>query len=183
MQAECRFSLSVMNDDYAAMIMNAIACVDVSRVQSHTDALSTTYRGGIGHTVDALRSCFIIINDRKTHITMEAAFTKGGSDGIQTVALSRQAIPDAAFDVLAKYAVYPLGTMETTPYIMYTEQLAKDSGIFTNQAPYGAELYGDEKSIFAFIQNALSYLDGELERYALHITLSVNSPSVNRRSK
>jgi hypothetical protein len=178
MQTECRFSLAVMSGDYAAMIVNAVRRADTGRISCRTDALSTTYRGRRGDVADAVRSCFFAANDRRTHITLEAAFYGGGTEPEEeAAALSQRAVPGDSFPVLAKYAAYPLGTVEFTPHITHIEGLAKDMGIFKAPSFYGADIYGDETRIFDFLREAMAYLERETGRYALHVTLSVNSPS------
>jgi len=82
MQTECHFSLSVMCDDYATHILNALRQATLDHIQSRTDALSTTYRGTRCHVLDALRSVFGLVNDEKTHITMEATFTNSPDDPV-----------------------------------------------------------------------------------------------------
>ena len=186
----CRFSLSVMSDDYANIILNAIGCVDTQRIWSGTDALSTVYRGERSRVVDAVKSCFVHVNDGRTHITMEATFSKGcPGDTSGDSHLAEADAPAAAptnragknFDVLGKISLYPLGVPTYMEHIAHAVNIAKDIGVFKGVSHYATELQGDVDGIFDCLDEIMGYAEKNVAHYVLQTTLSVNSPSMASR--
>jgi len=177
----CRFSLAVMNDDYANMILKALKNLNTDKIWVKSDKLSTTYRGKLIHVTDALKACFININDGKTHITMEATFSKGcpnytsldsfiAKDNILLNPTTK------SFEVLAKIAFYPLGTIDYMKHIEFAIDLARKHGVFKEISHYATELLGDINKLFYYFNDLLLYAE-EIKHFALQVTLSVNSPT------
>jgi len=183
--AECRFTLSVMSDDYITMILNAIGNVDTENIRSNTDALSTVYCGKRIHVVDAVKACFVHVNDGKTHITMEAAFSKGGSgDTDENIHLIKDVellnSTNKAFQVLSKISFYPLGITTYMNHITYVVNLAISKGLYKKSSHYTTELAGDVNEIFDYFNEILDYAERHLKHYVLQTTLSINSPTKNK---
>ncbi|MCL2522616.1 MAG: Ykof family thiamine-binding protein [Erysipelotrichales bacterium] len=178
----CRFSLSVMSDDYVNLIINALKKINTENVWSKTDALSTTYRGKRTHVIETLRTCFVNINDFKTHITMEATFSKGCPKDTFTVdKLIKDDLlncPHKSFNVLAKIAFYPLGIADYMKHIEFALELAKKHEVFKEVSHYATELFGDVNKLFNYLNNLLCYAEENIEHFALQVTMSVNSPTI-----
>jgi len=179
----CRFSLSVMSDSYVNMIVGAIKKVNTANVWSATDALSTTYRGRREHVLDGVKGVFTAVNDGRTHITMEAAFSKGcpnDSDDDYVLAEDGTLLNQSSekFGVLSKIAFYPLGTERYMEHISAVIKMARERGIFGKISHYATEISGDVNEIFGFLGDALEYAEKNTEHYVLQTTLSVNSPSL-----
>jgi len=178
MQTDCRFSLSVMCDNYAEQILGALRQVNLDQIWSQTDALSTTYRGELCHVIDALQAVFVHVNDGKTHITMEATFTQIDS---ALVDITHSQVPlDSArkhFDVQGKFSFYPLLVANYENYVNHIICLAKQRGLYQGALPYGAKLSGDVQALFAYFDEVLAYGDAHLDQYAFQVTLSINSPT------
>jgi len=194
MQTECRFSLSVMCDDYAAHILGALGQVNLDHVQSRTDALSTTYRGARIHVLDALQSAFGQVNDEETHITMEATFsgcpddpvgancvrpqTQNGCPGdVVGVGGRPRANTVRPYDVRARIALYPLGIVDYAAHVSHVVGLTKQCELYQTASRYGAELFGDVQDLFDTFDAILAYAEAQLEHYVLQVTLSINSPT------
>ena len=178
----CRFSLAVMSDDYADMILQALKHVDKSKVWSHTDALSTIYRGKRVHVVDTVKSCFVNVNDGKTHITMEATFSKGCPGDVDEDSLlvnTGEPIHNVKknFPVLSKISFYPLGITDYMDHIAYIVNAAIDKGLYKGSSHYATELSGDVHEIFNYFQEMMEYAEKHIDHFVLQVTLSVNSPS------
>lgn len=178
----CRFSLAVMNDDYADMILQSLKHVDKSNVWSHTDALSTIYRGKRVHVVDTVKACFVNVNDGKTHITMEATFSKGcPGDVDEDSPLVNMEEPlhnvEKKFPVLSKISFYPLGITDYMDHIAYVVNVAIDKGLYKGSSHYATELSGDVHEIFNYFQEIMEYAEKHIDHFVLQVTLSVNSPS------
>ena len=186
----CRFSLSVMSDDYVNIILNAIGRVDTQRIWRATDALSTVYRGRRAQVVDAVKSCFVHANDGRTHITMEATFSKGcpgDTDGDSCLAEDDAPVDtptnraDKNFDVLSKISLYPLGVPMYMEHIAHAVNLAKNVGVFKGVSHYATELQGGVDNVFDCLNEIMDYAEKNLGHYVLQTTLSVNSPSMASR--
>ena len=186
----CRFSLSVMSNDYANVILNAIGRVNTQKVWSATDALSTVYRGKRVHVVDAIKACFVHVNDGHTHITMEATFSKGcpmDTDGDNCLAEEDTLTNDRTvknFNVLGKISFYPMGVPQYMEHIAHAVNLAKGRGVFKNISHYATELQGDVNDVFDCLNEIMVYAEKNVAHYVLQTTLSVNSPSlVNQQAQ
>ena len=189
----CRFSLSAMNDDYANVILGAIGRVNTQKVWSGTDALSTVYRGKRAHVVDAVRACFVHVNDDRTHVTMEATFSKGcpgDTDGDSFLAEDDTPVnvlvspTGKKTNVLGKISFYPLGVPQYMEHIAHAVNLTKGRGVFKNVSHYATELQGDVNDIFDCLNEIMDYAEKNVAHYVLQTTLSINSPSMaNRRAQ
>ena len=207
MQTECRFSLSVMCDNYVERILGALEQVDLDQMWSRTDALSTTYHGERQHVLDAVQAFFDHANDGETHITMEATFTACPDDlvgansvrprtgrtdtvgadiirppteqtGTVGAAICRPRTRNARpYEVRSKIAFYPLGIANYADHIAHTIEFAQQHGLYQAPSRYGAELFGDVQALFDYFDAILAYAEAQLEYYALQVTLSVNSPT------
>jgi len=178
----CRFSLAVMSDDYINMILNSLKDVNTENVWSSTDALSTIYRGDRIHVLDALKACFVNINDGKTHITMEATLSNGylcDNDTDVVFPENNQLLNDTNknFTVHSKLSFYPLEISVYTDCIDHILVLAKQENLFIRLSYYAIELIGDINKLFNFYEKALFYANNNIACYVFQITLSVNSPT------
>jgi len=183
--AGCRFSLSVMADDYAAKILNALSKVDTSHVWSETDLLSTTYRGHKANVINALKELFIAINDNETHITLEATLSKGCPGDIDTdipmelsPAVNKSSMEK--FDVHAKIAFYPMSEINYMDHIAHVVNLAINEGVYDKSSHYATQLYGDVNKLFDYFHKVFDYADEHINHFIYQITLSINSPSLKK---
>ena len=179
----CRFSLSVMADDYASKILNALNKVDTSHVWKETDLLSTTYRGQKRNVINTLKELFIAINDEETHITLEATLSKGcpgdHDDDISTeLAPVIRVSSSKKFAVHAKIAFYPMGETGYMDYIAYVVNLAIDKGIYDKSSHYATQLYGDVHTLFDYFHEIFDYADEHISHFIFQFTLSINSSSL-----
>ncbi|MCL2381586.1 MAG: Ykof family thiamine-binding protein [Treponema sp.] len=178
----CRFALAVMSCDFVPLILESIKNVNTEKVWSKTDALSTIYRGKRIHVMDCLKALFSNANDGKTHITLEAAVSKGCSGNADNGSLSAA---DGAllnntvkqFNVLCKTAFYPLGIADYMEHITHITKIAKDRGLLVEPLPDVTVLKGDVNDMFDYFGAALAYAEQNVSRYVLQISLSANSPS------
>ena len=178
----CRFSLSVMSDEYVAKILEAIGQVDCSKVWSQTDALSTVYRGRRIHVIDGVKACFVHVNDEKTHMTMEATFSKGCLGDVEKDYVIEEDdtlvnYTNEKFQVLSKIAFYPLGVEDYMDHISHVVKMAINKGLYEKSAHYATELSGDVNELFDYFNEVLAYAEENIKHYVLQVTLSVNSPT------
>ena len=178
----CRFSLSVMSDDYVPIILSAVEGVNTAHVWSATDALSTIYRGKRIHVVDAIQGFFAKAYRPDKHITLEATFSKGCPGDVEEDAVLMESDvllnpTDKSFPVRGKIAFYPLGVVAYMDHIAYVVRLAMEKKLYKNASHYASELEGDVSELFAYFNEVLAYAEENIEHYVLQATLSVNSPT------
>ena len=178
----CRFSISAMSDNFISMILDAIKKVDTKKIWSATDTLSTVYRGKRIHVMDCLKACFAHFNDGKTHITMEAAISKGCPGDVDDDAFFAE--DDAPlnntqqkFTAFSKISFYPMGITDYMDHIAHVVKLAMDRGLHVETSHYATVLKGDINDLFDYFGAALIYAEQNISHYVLQITLSANSPS------
>jgi len=82
------------------------------------------------------------------------------------------------FSVLGKIAFYPLGISGYMDHIAQVVRLAMDKGLYVESSHYATMLKGDINDIFEYFNAVLAYAEPHIAHHVLHITLSVNSPSV-----
>ena len=181
----CRFSLSVMGDNFVPAILDAVRNVDAGKVWSMTDPLSTVYRGKRIHVMDCLKACFVRAHDGKTHIAMEATVSKGCPGDVDGDSLLADDIPlndcRKKFEVLGKVAFYPLGIADYMDRIARVVRLAMERNLYVESAHYATLIKGDVNDLFEYFDAALAYAERDIAHYVLQLTLSANSPSADPR--
>ena len=186
----CRFTVAVMSDDFVPKILGAIKNVDTGKVWAKTDTLSTVYRGKRVHVMDCLKACFAHLNDGQTHITMEAAVSKGCpnvTDSDKDIDNDSHLAEDDVllnntqkkFNVSSKISFYPLGITDYMDHIAHIVKMGMDKGLCVETAHYAMLLRGDINELFSFFDLVLAYAEQNISHYVLRITLSANSPSEN----
>ena len=178
----CRFSLSVMSDDYVPKILNALGDVDTSHVWQETDLLSTTYRGHKTNVINTLKELFIAINDHETHITLEATLSKGcpgdtDADIPMELVQAISASSSKNFNVHGKIAFYPMGELAYMDHIAHVVHLAINKNVYDRSSHYATQLYGDVHDLFDYFHEMFDYADEHTGHFIYQITLSINSPS------
>ena len=176
--ASCRFSLSVMSDNYKDVILNALTQVDITTITSSTDLLSTTYIGDYRNVIGTLQAVFSAVNDNKTHITMEA--TLSPVDIPQEITDSSTTTAAKDFIVHGKIAIYPLGIPGYQNYIDYLIELGQNCSLYQKSSQHGFEFCGDIIGVFKFIQNFYHLTETEVNDFVIQLSLSINSPSLKR---
>ena len=172
----CRFSLSVMSDNYKNMILDALAKVDTTAVTSTTDLLATTYTGDSTDVLAALQSIFTVVNDNETHITMEATLSPVNITREMTVTDSVPVVKN--FIAHGKIALYQLGVLNYQNHIDNINRFAKSCKLYDKPALHGCEFHGDINKIFDFLTIVYELIEVRIDDFVIQISLSVNSPSL-----
>ena len=181
----CRFSLSVMSDNYIDIILSALAKVDTGNVWKMTDKLSTVYRGRQVHVEDAVKACFVHAFRPGVHMTMEATFSRGcpgdtEADSFMAAGdapLNAAGMADIHFPVACKVSLYPMGVPDYMRHIATVVNHAIDLGIYEKSSHYCTILGGDVHDLFDYFHYVNSYCSENLSHYIFEVTLSVNSPT------
>jgi len=181
----CRFSLSVMSDDYVKKILDALDMVDTSNVYSTRDILSTTYRGHQTNVLNTVQEVFMSINDFKTHITLEATLSMGCPGDtedeipLELVEIKKEKLLKK-FPVHCKFSFYPMGDGNYMDYIAYIVNKAIDLGLYVGPSHYATMLYGDVDELFKYFHEITKYAHEFIDHFIYQISLSINSPSAKK---
>ncbi|MBB5173293.1 YkoF family thiamine/hydroxymethylpyrimidine-binding protein [Texcoconibacillus texcoconensis] len=188
----CRFSVHPMADDFKEMILTALNEVDMSKVWSETDDITTCIRGRSEHVFDVTRAIYARLADTGVHVAFNGTFSVGCPGDTQGHAYmdvdgERLNIPlerQSSMDSSAHFAVYPMGTENYMPIIASAVEKAQEHGTFTEGVHYASRLDGNVHDVFAtleemFVTAAQQDENGHL---LLTATLSANSPSKQKTS-
>ena len=181
----CRFSLSVMADNFIDVILTSLSKTDTSKVWKMTDKLSTVYRGKQIHVEDAVEAYFTNAFTKGVHMTMEMTYSKGcpgDSDADNYICeddipVNREKIKDIHFPINCKISLYPMGIPNYMKYIADVVNHAIDLGIYEKSSHYCTILKGDVHEIFDYIHYVNTYCGENLSHYIFEVTLSANSPT------
>ncbi|GEK90016.1 YKOF-related Family [Alkalibacterium putridalgicola] len=179
-----RFNLSPMSDDFVAIILDAIKHVDLSKVWSETDHISTVYRGKEEAVFDALKAAYVYAYREGVHMTLEATVSKGcpgDSDSDYTLALENPKVnnkqtQDIDFPVIGKFALYPMGSDNYMGTIEKVVNEGIDRGVVTGSGHYGTNLGGSVQDVFDYLEYVSNTVGKEVSHYVSQFTLLCNVP-------
>jgi hypothetical protein len=185
----CRFSLYPMSDDFIGIILGSVGKIDVSKVWSSTDHLSTVYRGRQRHVIDCARAAFVYSWKKDIHMTGEFTFSRGCPGDVDADSFMQaddklcnsEAVSAGDFYTYAKISFYVFGAADYMEHIRYVVELAQKHGLKPKSAHYVTLLEGSANALFNYFDETLSYAHKNLSHYVLEATLSVNSPSVVKK--
>lgn len=181
----CRFSLYPMDSDFVPIILGALEKTDTSAVWSASDALSTVYRGGLDNVVDAVAALLLNAWREDCHMVLEGQFSEG-CPGDVTADLpksldpscpNRESIGEIHFPVSCKLALYPMGTKDYMPLILQVKGMAEEHGLRLNHIHYATRVDGDVQQVFSYLEAVCKLSREHASHYALHFTISMNSPT------
>ncbi len=179
-----RFSLLPMSDDYIDIILGAIKKVNTDNIYSQTDHTSTVYRGIDIHVIDALKAAFIHSYREKTHLVMQATFSKGcpGDKEVdfklcdQRDKANEALISDSHFNVLVKFSLYPLGKADYMKDIYEIVEHSKEMNVYDGSGHYVTFLRGDVQDIFHYFEDTILYCSNKMKHYVIEASFIVNLP-------
>ena len=187
----CRFSLYPMTNDFVPLILNALDKTDTGKVWSRSDALSTVYRGKLIHIFDAVRGLFVSAYSDGVHMALEAQVSKGcpgdtdGDSFLETddLRINKPKLLDIHFPVLCKLALYPLGSGDYINHIAHVVRMAESAKLNPASVHYATRIAGDIHDVMDFLEAACEYIQNHVPHYVLTYTLSVNSPTEEKKNE
>ena len=179
-----RFNLSPMSDEFETIILDAIKNVDLSKVWSHTDHISTVYRGKEEAVFDALKAAYVHAYREGVHINLEATFSKGcpgDSDSDYTLEfddprVNQDTTKAIDFPVIGKYALYPMGSDDYMPTIAEVVNEGIERGVVSGSGHYGTNLSGNVHDVFDYLEYVADTVGKEVSHYVIQFTLLCNVP-------
>lgn len=173
-----------MSDDYIDIILGAIKKVKTDNIHSQTDHTSTVYRGTDIHVIDALKAAFIHSYREKTHMSMQATFSRGcpGDKELDfkfcddKTKINEAEICDVHFPVLVKFSLYPLGKDDYMQDIKTIVNDSIDMNIYNGSGHYVTFLRGDVQDIFNYFEKTIIYCADKIKHFVIESTFLVNLP-------
>ncbi len=159
--AGCSFSVYPMDSNYIEIINSALKKVNMSKVWSKTDDISTVIRGRISHVFDVSRAVFVQAAETGEHATLRATYSVGcfgdNAADVPSVHDDERLNADASADlnrpVSVKFALYPLGDENYAEVIDTQIEAIKEQGIQTSLKHYETRLEGDTEKVFNGLEN------------------------------
>lgn len=165
-----------MCDDFISIILGALEKTDISAVYSFTDRVSTVYQGGTDSVVDAVKGLFVNAFADGVHMCLEGVFSN--REKAEKVPLPTGHCPnlmkvkDVHFPAKGKVSLYCPGGEK-----ILSDVCAACKDVSFAAGPYAVRMDGDIQRIFSFMEGVISA--AEKEKFSLHFTLSVNSPTAD----
>ncbi|HEX6983710.1 MAG TPA: YkoF family thiamine/hydroxymethylpyrimidine-binding protein [Balneolaceae bacterium] len=153
--AGCSFSIYPLNANYIEIIRSALDSVDLSKVWSKTDDVSTVIRGRISHVFSISKDVFLQAAQTGEHVTLRATYSIGcPGDDSGDVKMEENHEPvktstDISRPVSVKFALYPLGGKGNYIEIIKNQiEAVKEQDISVTVEHYETRLEGDAEKIF-----------------------------------
>jgi hypothetical protein len=180
-----------MSNDYAIIILNALEKIDTSRVLKKTDILSTFYMGRQCNVIDCVKAVFTYAQKDSIHMAGEFTFSNdvkydectetgntvqksNGANECKNIAAN--SLGD--FPSYLKMSAHTFGADSVSiPQIAELTSIAEKYGLQHKAIPLAIMLKGNTNSLFAFINDILTYARECCPVFVLQATVSVNSPT------
>lgn len=173
----CRFNVSVMDNNYIDMICSTLRTVDTHCIHSTTGALDTVYTGETERVMRSLRTFIMSINDRHTHITLEATLKPVFGLDVTVLEPLRYQLETNNFDIQSKFSVYIQGIANYQQHIDAIVRVAMHQGLLCESTDNVFIIKGLMSDVFDYYTGIVVYLQANLDDWSLQIGCSMNSPS------
>lgn len=183
----CRLSLAAMTDDFADVILGALADADASDVEVETDDVSTYVAGPEPALLRYLREVVVAAAARAPGVHLSATILLSrGCPGEARCELPADGGPasDAAIELpasgvraAAHWSLYPLGANGHLPAIERAIEVARRDGTYVRSEHYATRLEGDVADVLATVANGWLEVGRHVQHVASHVTLSIASPT------
>lgn len=184
-----RFTLSVYDSDYVAVILGALAGADPAGLEIQTDDISTFVAGAEQRILEYLCDVIARAADSGAHLSAGILLSRGCPGELQcalppgTAALGAApvALPPAGVRARAHWSLYPLldggGDDHMTPIHQAIEH-AKAEAAYSGSDHYATRLDGDLAAVLATAANAWIEVGRTVQHVVTHLTVSINSPTL-----
>jgi len=184
--AGCSFSVYPMSGQFANLILSAIRATDRSKVWMKTDKVSTIARGRIPHIFDVSQAVFLEVAKTGVHTVYSATFSVGCPGdtaghaymGEDEKTMNDGIISKVAQDVVAKFALYPMGGGSYMDLIYEQIEAMKEHGVKVTPTHYETILEGPAQNVFKGLQKVFEATEAAGSSHTIMtVTISANSPS------
>ncbi|NQX12344.1 hypothetical protein HQQ80_11960 [Microbacteriaceae bacterium VKM Ac-2855] len=183
-----RVTLAVMRDDFADVIVAALAETDASGLVAETDEVSTFVGGDEQSIVRFLVQLIGRAAASGTHVSATVTFSRGCPGEVAcSPGLAREAaVPTAeptGLAAIAQWALYPLSDAPTADHmrdIYAAIDYAKELGTYAGSQHFATTLRGDLADVIATAAAGWVLVGRSVAHVTSHLTVSLNSPSAVR---
>jgi hypothetical protein len=173
-----------MDGSFAQIIMSSISRLDLSKVFSRADELSTVFRGRLCQVYDCMGALFTGAWRPGLHLALEAQFSRGcpgDTDGDAFLSEdnarpNRPKPENPFFPTTAKPALCPLGMADCIPMIAEAFRMAERASLNPKTIHYATEIQGRALDVLDCLEAVPAWAE-KAPHYALHFTLSAGGPS------
>lgn len=193
-----RFTLSVYDSDYVAIILGALAETDATGLVVETGDISTFVTGPEQRVLAYLRDVVVTAASSGAHLSASILLSRGCPGELQcalplgTTALGAHPVSlgESGVRARAHWSLYPLldgiaqdGTAASTDHmapIYAAIERAKTEGVYSGSDHYATRLDGDLAAVLQTAANAWIGVGETVQHVVTHLTVSINSPSTIR---
>lgn len=189
-----RITLSVMADDYIALITDALAATDSTGLLIDTDRVSTFVRGDEQRIAEYLRDLIAAASGSGHHVVAHLLLSRGCPGEVCGIvpAPTRDHLRLAAsgVEVQAQWSLYPLadaggpapadGSDHLAPVWAAIDQARKER-TFLRAEHFVTTLAGDLADVLSTVFSTWLVAGASVPHVATHLTIGVHSPSKELR--
>lgn len=180
-----RVTLAVMRDDFADVIVAALAETDASGLVTETDEVSTFVGGDEQSIVRFLVQLVGRAAASGAHVSATITFSRGcpGEVSCGTGLTRASAVPTVSpvgLAAAAQWALYPLSDAPGADHmrdISAAIDYAKENGTFAGSRHFVTDLRGDLAEVIATAAAGWVLVGRSVAHVTSHLTVSLNSPS------
>ncbi|NQX28364.1 hypothetical protein HQQ81_13540 [Microbacteriaceae bacterium VKM Ac-2854] len=180
-----RITLAVMRDDFADVIVAALAETDASGLVTETDEVSTFVGGDEQSIVRFLVQLVGRAAASGAHVSATIIFSRGCPGEVScgsglTRASAVPTVSPVGRAAAAQWALYPLSDAPSADHmrdIYAAIDYAKENGTFAGSRHFVTDLRGDLADVIATAAAGWVLVGRAVAHVTSHLTVSLNSPS------
>ncbi|MGO1975115.1 MAG: YkoF family thiamine/hydroxymethylpyrimidine-binding protein [Propionibacteriaceae bacterium] len=185
-----RFTLSVYDSDYVAVIVGALAESDAAGLTVETNDISTFVTGTEQRILEHLRDVITAAARSGAHLSASILLSRGCPGelhcalppGVVALAAEPVTLDPSGVRARAHWSLYPLldagtdGGEHMTPIYAAIEK-AKTEGVYSGSDHFATRLDGDLAAVLETAANAWIGVGAAVQHVVTHLTVSINSPT------
>jgi uncharacterized protein YqgV (UPF0045/DUF77 family) len=201
-----RFTLSVYDSDYVAIILGALAEADATGLTVETGDISTFVTGTEQRVLAFIRDVGTAAARGGAHLSASLLLSRGCPGelqcalpaGVAALGADPVSLDPSGVRARAHWSLYPLldggpGSesgpgSENSPAVDHMAPIyaaieeAKAAGVYSGSDHYATRLDGDLAAVLQTAANAWIGVGEAVQHVVTHLTVSINSPSINSPS-
>lgn len=184
-----RFTLSVYDSEYVAVIVGALARADASGLTVETNDISTCVTGTEQRIVEYLRDVITAAARSGAHLSASILLSRGCPGelvcalppGVVALAAEPVTLDPSGVRARAHWSLYPLldggaSGAHMTPIYAAIDK-AKADGVYSGSDHFATRLDGDLAAVLETATNAWIGVGAAVQHVVTHLTASINSPT------
>lgn len=191
-----RFTLSVYDSDYVAIILGALAEADAAGLVVETNDISTFVTGSEQRVVGYLRDVIAAAARSGAHLSASILLSRGCPGelacalppGVAALGAAPVELAPTGLRARAHWSLYPLldagagsgapgAPAEHMAPIYAAIERARAEGVYSGSDHYATRLDGDLAAVLGTAANAWIAVGATVQHVVSHLTVSLNSPT------